>query len=118
MTTTAQPEMNTEAVGCGCGAAPTGTTKLGRGARRARGVAGLGFLAVAGALAGRRLPGGVALWPAALVPAWFGISHLIAAQIGYRGCPELGAIPSVIQARWIETECGPWERFDRRFGLE
>ena len=105
-------------IGCGCGPGPADTKPLGRGARRARALFGLGALGVSGALAGRRLPGGIALWPAALVPAWFGISHLIAAQIGYRGCPELGAIPSVLLARRVETACGPWERFDRRFGLD
>ena len=99
-------------------AGSAGSTPLGAGARKARAVFGLGALALSGALATRRLPGGITLWPAALVPAWFGISHLVAAQIGYRGCPELGAIPSVLQGRRVETACGPWERFDRRFGLE
>lgn len=48
----------------------------------------------------------------ALVPAWFGISHLVAAQMGYRGCPEIGAIPSALLARRVATGCGPWERID------
>jgi hypothetical protein len=76
--------------------------------------AGLGFLALAGGLATRPAPGRIALWPAALVPTWFGISHLIAGVIGYRGCPELGAIPSVMLGREVPTSCGPWERIDRR----
>ena len=87
-------------------------SRLGRGARAG---AGLGFLGLAGALSSRSLPGRVALWPVALVPAWFGISHLIAAVIGYRGCPELGAIPSVMLGRRVETPCGPWDHFDGRF---
>jgi hypothetical protein len=89
---------------------------MGRRARGARAGAGAGFLLLSGALASRRLPGRIDLWPAALVPTWFGISHLIAAVIGYEGCPELGAIPSVILARPVATACGPWERIDRRLG--
>ncbi|MGH2974143.1 MAG: hypothetical protein ACRDLL_04650 [Solirubrobacterales bacterium] len=81
-------------------------------ARRARAVAGFGFLAIAGALSSRQAPGRVALWPLALVPTWFGISHLVAGVIGYWGCPELGAIPSVMLARRVPTGCGPWERID------
>src|SRR6478752_5283444 len=54
-------------------------------------VAGLGFLALAGGLAKRQAPGRIALWPAAMVPTWFGISHLVAGVTCYRGCPELGA---------------------------
>lgn len=74
---------------------------------------GLLFLVLAGALGSRRLPLGIALWPASLVPTWFGISHLIAGMTGYRGCPELGAIPSVILGRPIATSCDPWQSIDR-----
>jgi hypothetical protein len=93
-----------------------GAAAIGRPARRARAVAGLGFLAIAGALSTRRLPGRVALWPAGLVPTWFGISHLVAAVTGYAGCPELGAIPSVMLGRPVATGCGPWQRIDRALG--
>jgi hypothetical protein len=86
---------------------------IGFGPRLARALAGLAFLFLAGALASRSLPGGIALWPLALVPTWFGISHLVAAQFGYRGCPELGAIPSVWLGRPVPTGCGPWDRIDR-----
>ena len=85
---------------------------LGIRPRLARALTGLAFLLLAGALASRSLPGGIELWPLALVPAWFGISHLVAAQIGYRGCPELGAIPSVWLGRPVGTGCGPWDRID------
>jgi hypothetical protein len=84
--------------------------------RAARGVVGLLQLAIAGWLATRALPGEVALWPLAIVPAWFGVSHLIAGLIGYYGCPELGAIPSVLHGRRIETGCAPWARADRLLG--
>lgn len=81
--------------------------------RLARAIVGVGFLAMAGGLAPRHASGRIALWPVALVPAWFGISHLVAAQIGYSGCPELGAIPSVLHGRTITTQCRPWQRTDR-----
>lgn len=85
---------------------------MGRAARRSRAVAGLMFLALAGGLASRRLPGRVTLWPASLVPTWFGISHLVAGVTGYRGCPELGAIPSVMLGRPVGTSCELWRRID------
>jgi len=85
-----------------------------RPARAARAGVGLAQLAFAGSIASRTLPGGVALWPLALVPTWFGISHLIAALIGYRGCPELGAIPTVMLGRPVGTQCEFWARLDRR----
>jgi len=101
--------------GC-CSDADGGETGLAMGprARRARAAAGVGFLLLAGAMSPRRLPGGIALWPAAIVPTWFGVSHLVSSVTGYRGCPELGAIPSVLLGRPVGTNCGPWERFDRR----
>jgi hypothetical protein len=85
-----------------------------RRARVARAGVGLAQLALAGSLARRELPGGVALWPTALVPTWFGISHLVAAMIGYRGCPELGAIPTLMLGRPVGTLCEFWDRLDRR----
>jgi hypothetical protein len=75
-------------------------------------MAGLLFLAFAGVLGARRLPGGIALWPASLVPTWFGISHLVAGVTGYQGCPELGAIPSVMLGRPVGTDCELWQRID------
>ncbi|MFP5388441.1 MAG: hypothetical protein ACLGG5_03990 [Thermoleophilia bacterium] len=64
-------------------------------------------------MAARRLPGQVALWPAALVPTWFGIAHLVAGVTGYRGCPELGSIPSVMLGREVGTDCASWQRIDQ-----
>jgi hypothetical protein len=84
-----------------------------RAARRSRAMAGLLFLVLAGTLATRRLPGAIALWPASLVPTWFGISHLVAGVTGYQGCPELGAIPSVMLGRPVGTSCELWQRIDR-----
>jgi hypothetical protein len=85
-----------------------------RRARAARAGVGLAQLALGGTLASRKLPGGVALWPVALIPTWYGISHLIAGLIGYRGCPELGAIPTVMQGRPVGTVCEFWTQLDRR----
>jgi hypothetical protein len=85
---------------------------MGRAARWSRALAGMGFLAIAGALATRRLPGGIALWPTSLVPTWFGISHLVAGVTGYHGCPEIGAIPSVMLGRQVKTDCELWQGID------
>ena len=104
-------------LGGGCCSRPEGPAdglQMSRAVRRARAAAGLAFLVAAGALSTRQLPGRVALWPASLVPTWFGISHLVASVTGYRGCPELGAIPSVLLDRPVSTSCGPWQRIDRR----
>jgi hypothetical protein len=85
---------------------------MSRTARRSRALAGVGFLVVAGALGTRRLPGRIALWPASLVPTWFGISHLVAGVTGYHGCPEIGAIPSVMLGRQVNTNCELWQSID------
>ena len=85
---------------------------MSRSARAARAAVGVGFLALAGGLSSRQ-PARIALWPAALVPTWFGISHLVAGMTAYPGCPELGAIPSVILGRPVPTGCGSWDRIDR-----
>jgi hypothetical protein len=59
------------------------------------------------------VPGFVA-WAMAIPSLWLGLSHLVAAVTAYRGCPEVGAIPSLILRRHVITTCTPWERFDRR----
>jgi hypothetical protein len=82
---------------------------LSMGLRTARAAAGLGFLLAALPLARPR-----PLRPLCAVAAWFGIAHLVAAATAYRGCPELGAIPSLLLRREIATECGPWEWIDER----
>jgi hypothetical protein len=45
------------------------------------------------------------LWPLAGVAGWFAASFLVAAATRYPGCPELGAIPSLLLRRRIETRC-------------
>ena len=82
-----------------------------RSARTCVGVASLG-LAV---LAARRA--GVLGALGAAGAGWFGASHLVAARTGYAGCPELGAIPSVILRREVQIGCVPWHVADQRLGL-
>jgi hypothetical protein len=85
---------------------------MGRRSRWARAATGAGFLLLAGAMASRRHPRWISLWPAAVVPTWFGVAHLVAGVTGYRGCPELGAIPSAMLGREVATDCRLWERID------
>lgn len=80
---------------------------LSRRLRAARAAAGVGFLALAVLLGLPRLS------PLSIVAAWLAASHLVAAATGYRGCPELGAIPSLVLRRQVPTVCGPWSRLDR-----
>lgn len=98
---------------CSEGGVVESQAPMARAARRPRAMVGLVFLVFAGALGTRRLPGAIALWPASLVPTWFGISHLVAGVTGYQGCPELGAIPSVMLGRPVGTSCELWQRIDR-----
>jgi len=110
------PKTDSGLLGGGCcsddGGAVESRAPMSRTARQSRAMAGLLFLAIGGALGSRRLPGGIALWPTSLVPTWFGISHLVAGVTGYQGCPELGAIPSVMLGRPVGTSCKLWRRID------
>jgi hypothetical protein len=92
-------------------AVPASSEPISRRGRAARALAGLGFHAVAIPLARTR-----ATWPIAIVAHWFGASHLVAGATGYNGCPELGAIPSLVVRSKLATQCGPWEWIDRRIG--
>jgi len=83
--------------------------------RQARGLAGLGLLGLAAAAL--RWPRALGV-PTSLAAGWLGASHLVAAAIRYQGCPELGAIPTLLLGRRLETRCAPWERLDARLGLE
>lgn len=82
--------------------------------RRARNVVGAASLGL-GILAARRA--GVLGTLGAAGAGWFGASHLVAARTGYSGCPELGAIPSVILRRDVHVGCAPWQIVDQRLGL-
>ena len=41
------------------------------------------------------------------------LEDMLAAATGYRGCPEMGAIPGLVLRRRVSTVCKPWERFDQ-----
>ena len=79
-----------------------------------RALAGVGFLGVAAAAVS--WPRALSV-PTSLVAGWLGASRLVAAVIRYHGCPELGAMPTLLLGRRVETRCGPWELLDARLGL-
>jgi hypothetical protein len=97
---------------CACDQAPQGPTNARQ--RAARAVAGVTLLALTAAATRASSPFNVALAGAA---GWVGVSHLVAAATGYNGCPELGAIPTVVRGHPVHTRCGPWQTLDRRLGL-
>jgi hypothetical protein len=82
--------------------------------RLARALAGLALMGLAAASQSR--PRIVAA-PISLLGGWVGLSHLVAAATAYNGCPELGAIPSLLAGRHVHTRCGPWQQLDDRFRL-
>jgi len=82
--------------------------------RSARATVGVASLALA--ILVRRRAGVLGVVGAAGA-AWFGASHLVAARTGYGGCPELGAIPSVLLGREVHVACVPWRLADRRLRL-
>lgn len=82
--------------------------------RAGRAAAGVGLIALA--RLAKRIPPIVGA-PLGLAIGWVGLSHTVAAATGYNGCPELGAIPSLVLRRNVQTRCGPWQRIDHRLGL-
>jgi hypothetical protein len=86
---------------------------LNAGQRRARSVAGVVLLSLALAL-----PWSSAGWIALAVAAvWLGATHVLAAAMAYPGCPELGAVPSLLLGRWVRIGCTPWRWADARLRL-
>jgi hypothetical protein len=86
---------------------------LNRGQRSARLLAGLGMLMIAAAL-----PWSAVGWiMLALAFGWFGATHVVAAATAYPGCPELGAVPSLLLRRSVKIGCVPWRWLDARFRL-
>ena len=110
-------------IGCYRGVAERAETELevpmSRRARAARALAGLLVIGSVGVLygwplallAGLGVPNFV-LWPLAAAGLWLGLSHLVAAVTSYRGCPEVGAIASLLLRRQVITTCRPWEHLD------
>jgi hypothetical protein len=75
-----------------------------------RGVAGLVFSSLGGGLLLLPWP----FVPLAVIALWFGVSHAVAALTAYPGCPELGAIASLVARRQLRIACSPWKTIDRR----
>lgn len=98
----------------GCCGQEEQTARLNDHQRVARVVIGVGSLALA-ARARRRT--GALSSVCAVGAGWFGLSHLVAAQTSYAGCPELGAIPSLVLRREVQVGCVPWKFADRWLGL-
>ena len=99
------------AAGCGFARQGEGTAcGLGAAARRARTRRGAALLVLALATAALAACDVPALWPLAGLAGWFGASFAVAAATGYAGCPELGAIPSLILRRELPTTCPPLRR--------
>jgi hypothetical protein len=81
--------------------------------RRARLIAGVVLLLLALAPLGSGA-GWIAL---AVIAGWFGATHVLAAAMAYPGCPELGAVPSLLLGRWVRIGCTPWRWLDARLRL-
>ena len=52
-----------------------------------------------------------------MILGWFGVTHVLAALVAYPGCPELGAVPSLLLRRDVKLGCGPWRWLDARLHL-
>jgi len=110
-------------IGCYKGLSDRPETRVDRRGRAARAVVGILIVAGAGLLyvwpvallADVGVPN-LVLWALAIPSLWLGVSHLVAAVTGYRGCPEIGAIPSLVLGRPVVTQCTPWHRLDQRIG--
>ena len=96
-----------------CGEDSAGWRPLNARQRRARLIAGVALLALALAP-----PWSAAGWIAlAVIAGWLGATHVLAAAMAYPGCPELGALPSLLLGRWVKIGCTPWRWWDARFRL-
>jgi hypothetical protein len=89
---------------------------LNRGQRSARFIVGASLL-----LLGSLLPWSdglsVAGIAASVIIGWFGVTHVLAALTAYPGCPELGAVLSLLLRRDVKVGCGPWRWLDARLRL-
>lgn len=50
----------------------------------------------------------------AAILGWVGGTHVLSAAMAYPGCPELGAVPSLLLGRSVKTACVPWRWLDSR----
>jgi hypothetical protein len=89
---------------------------LNRGQRTARFIVGAGLLLVAVLLLWSLAFSALVIAIAAIL-GWFGVTHVLAALTAYPGCPELGAVPSLLLRRDVRIGCGPWQWLDARLRL-
>ncbi len=89
---------------------------LNRRQRTARFIVGAALLLVVFLLLWSSAVSAAAIVTAAIL-AWFGITHVLAAVMAYPGCPELGAVPSLVLRRDVKIGCGPWRWLDARLRL-
>jgi hypothetical protein len=96
--------------GCGCNLYEDNPPALGlaKRLRIRRGIAGLVGMAVVGVCFY------FGAWLSGLLLLWLAFWHLVAALIGYRGCPELGLPTSLLKRRFVFIH-GVWCRSDKRF---
>jgi len=89
---------------------------LNRRQRAARFIVGAGLLLLDFLLRGSNALSITGIATAAII-GWFGVMHILAALMAYPGCPELGAVPSLLLGRDVKIGCGPWRWLDARLRL-
>ena len=99
-----------------CGGAETEWRPLNRRQRTARFIVGAALLLLAFLLPWSPSASAAAIITAAII-GWFGVTHVLAALMAYPGCPELGAVPSLLLRRDLKIGCGPWRWLDARLHL-
>jgi hypothetical protein len=90
--------------------------RLNRRQRTARFIVGAGLLLLDFLLPWSHALSITGIATAAII-GWFGVTHVLAALMAYPGCPELGAIPSLLLRRDVKIGCGPWRWLDARLRL-
>ncbi len=96
-----------------CNGDPANWRPLNGDQRMARLTVGIALLSLALAL-----PWSAAGWIAlAVIAGWLGATHVLAAAMAYPGCPELGAVTSLLLGRWVKIGCTPWRLLDTRLHL-
>jgi hypothetical protein len=99
-----------------CGGTATQARPLNRRQRAARFIVGAGLLLVELTLPWSPAASAATIITAAIL-GWFGVTHVLAALMAYPGCPELGAVPSLLLRRNLKIGCGPWHWLDARLHL-
>jgi hypothetical protein len=89
---------------------------LNRRQRTARFIVGAGLLLLIVLLPWSSALSATGIATAAIL-GWFGVTHVLAALMAYPGCPELGAVPSLLLGRDVKISCGPWRWLDARLRL-